>query len=304
MLRLGHTILFYFLVRAPSSTDLALVGSTMQLAASSGFSLRDLLGSEATARSLASHMISQFQGSSVQRNEREFSGCPFQGQPLEGQHLPACTAWMHEDLSAIGLGPPRIYVMRVSNNGDMTFFLNKLFVDELSPIDAMQATMLSKQPPPFIHPDDCHKISVSLDMWKSLLPPVSNNDGSVERMVIMDVPNGLRLLVRQNSGEELQGRVDGFRCQHTQTQLVVINSELGGQVSYHVIVSRDYLDRRPQVAADVAFDSPTHVGLEDVEDVWREVAGFDCEPLGVPAECADASADELWSIIEDISHSM
>jgi hypothetical protein len=164
--------------------------------------MQELLGSEAAAAAVASNMVTLFHNGGASASSSSSDATPKRANPfevrrLESEPMPACTAWMNDDLSSFGLGPPRTYVLRVSNDGSMTMFLNERFEDEVDTMEGMRAMFVAKVPPPCIHREDCHKIMLGLDTWKALSSPVQMADGTLVRTTYFEVDGGLRARVKK-----------------------------------------------------------------------------------------------------------
>jgi len=268
--------------------DLAIVGSTMSVAAQNGFSMTDLLGSEVTSRALAADLSAMFSSPDSSPPSRQLaaaeaeaaggapgSKCPaLLGFPLEsaGPVLPGCLSWIYDDLSAThGLGPACVYVMKVANNGQMTMYLNKLFTENHDSLEEMLAMCSTKQLPRFIHAEDAGNVLLTVDAWRSLSAPTSIGDGGmVQRTTTINYPRGWRFRreFHHHQQQQQQQPLHGLhqptvakyeRC-HVTVQLVVTNSPQGGQVTHHVISSRRFLDGRGDGGGDATEIAVDEIG--------------------------------------------
>eukprot|EP00613_Pedinella_sp_CCMP2098_P003804 CAMPEP_0171621918 /NCGR_PEP_ID=MMETSP0990-20121206/16909_1 /TAXON_ID=483369 /ORGANISM="non described non described, Strain CCMP2098" /LENGTH=359 /DNA_ID=CAMNT_0012187567 /DNA_START=1 /DNA_END=1076 /DNA_ORIENTATION=- len=236
--------------------DLALIGSTLSMAAAVGFSLRDLLGCESTSRAIAGDLMSLFQGASqgaaTAKDITSLDQNPYvppcivvsKETDILSAALSACTSWAHDDLTSIGLGPAKMSCRKISSNGEKTIWINQLYQEEICSCKGMLDLIISKRIPDFIHPEDLGNIYIKHELWKTLSPPVQvEEDGTMQRMSFYQNTNSIRLK-KASTSPLIDGEADVFTaCRHS-SQLVVRNNH-DGQESYMLCTYRDILELEP-----------------------------------------------------------
>ena len=226
------------------------------MAAAVGFSLRDLLGCESTSRAIAGDLMSLFQGAAhgastakdITSPVQESSMPPFtivsKETDIFSASLSACTSWVHDDLTSMGLGPAMITCKKISSTGEKTIWFNQLFQDEICSCEGMLELVISNRIPDFIHPEDLRKIYCNHNMWKTLSPPVQvEEDGTMQRMSFYESRSPIRFK-KTPTIPSIDGEADAFTACHHSSQLVIRNNQ-DGQESYTLCVYRDILEPEP-----------------------------------------------------------
>mmetsp|Transcript_69443 Transcript_69443/g.136600 ORF Transcript_69443/g.136600 Transcript_69443/m.136600 type:complete len:518 (+) Transcript_69443:124-1677(+) len=247
--------------------DLALIGSTLSMAAAVGFSLRDLLGSESTSRAIAGDLMSMFQGAAqgaaTAKDITSLDQNPYvppcivvsKETDILSAALSACTSWAHDDLTSMGLGPAKMTCKKISSTGEKTIWFNQLFQDEFCSCEGMLEIIVSKSVPDFVHPEDLGILYCRHELWKTLSPPVQvEEDGTMQRMSFYESKRPIRFK-KTPTIPSFDGEADAFTACHHSSQLVIRNNH-DGQESYMLCTYRDILELEPsREGAGVADNS-------------------------------------------------
>jgi hypothetical protein len=241
--------------------DMALLGKTLSMAASCGYSLQTVLGNVGNVSSLMNEIGIQFQQSpwfGQASHAHKFLVLPIAGEPL-----PSAAAWIASPPPE--LMAPFVTFVKRSINGHETFFTNNAHHDLIMSREDIAAQWTAAGHPVFadlIHPDDLEGFVATLtSLWEGLEPTVGPS-GAAEQACKRNFPP---VQLRLKSGE--------FVATKGAAQLIVSDSEPGINLNYvvfgvHLIgLANDERTTKEDAAAAKSLEAATMAVAEMAADV-------------------------------------